>query len=544
MTAPALSRSKALPALYPLLALVVGALLLPSALRPPPEQTSDSAALNPNAPPDENQEQIVLSQRQASGGAGQAQSEQLTTTTTEPPRLPAGSLCIGNPPRQIESIYSAPCAPRFIGNNGGVTGHNVFPNEVRWGFWHTLGAPPAGPVDDEANPTQAAKRTFKHLQDYFNKHFEFYGRKVRFYGMSGNTEAAQNQAIARKADQEYRLFGANHLDKQFCVTFARNGGPVFCQPEATEVYEQNRPNFYSFMIDRTLAAGFGAEYACKKLIGLPARHSGTEQGKTRKISIVTEFGDSGGLEPHVYENALKKECGATYGGKSYQLKGGNDSGAATTAVLQMQSAGVTTVVLETNVINLLYLMTAAEASGWQPEWVIINSYGLDFNTIGTVMPANQSKHLFGLSGWEVPRRFEETECYQAYKEMDADGEADATTCQLFWHTMVLAMSGIQNAGPRLDAKSFEQGLLRLGHRFPVEPWGIGGGFGPADRSYMDNLGEIWFSLAAQNPENGAPGAYVWTYGATRWKRGEIPDDEGAQLFKHGVTTPGGPDEGV
>lgn len=542
MTAPvAIPRSRIVPALYPLLALIVGALLLPSALRPPPEQTSDSSALNPNAPPDEQQEQIVQSLKQASGGAGTA-TDEVTTTTTEPIRPPSSSQCIGNPPRQIDSVYSALCAPAFTGKNGGSTFKTVFANEVRFGFNQVFGAPPAGPVDTGGDNGNAAKRTFRVLQDYFNKRFETYGRKVRFWGVDGSTQAAQNQSLASKAVNEDKLFGAYHLDKAFCEVFARNSGPIFCNPMPTEVYERNRPNFSSFMVDRTVAAGFGAEFVCRKLLGRKAEFSGTEKDRDRKISVVTENGTGIGMSPSVYENALKKECGATYGGKSVELAGANDSTGIAAAVLQMQNAGVTTVILETAAINTLQLMFAADGIGWQPEWVLINSFGLDFNTIGTVMPANQGRHLFGLSGWETPRRFAETECYQAYKELDPDNDPDENSCRLFWHSLVLFMSALQNAGPNLNPKTFEQGLFKLGHRFPAEPWAIGGGFGPGDYSYMDNVGEIWFSLAAQNPENGAPGAFVWTYGAKRWKRGELPKDSGAQLFRHGVTTPGGPDE--
>jgi hypothetical protein len=57
---------------------------------------------------------------------------------------------------------------------------------------------------------------------------------------------------------------------------------------------------------------------------------------------------------------------------------------------------------------------------------------------------------------------------------------------------------------------------------------------------MDDLAEIWFSRLANNPETGNPGAYVFTNGAKRFKRGELPVDS-SQLFQHGVTTVGGPD---
>jgi hypothetical protein len=536
------SRSRWLPTVYPALALALAAAFLPSALRPPPEQTSDSAALNPNAPPDDQSEQVIQALRQAQGGgAGAAETEAPPTTLPQRRELASGA-CFGSPSRQTESVYSAPCAPKFSGDNGGRTAKNVFANEVRLGWWHVIGAPKEGRIEDAPAPGEsAATRTFRVLATHFNKRFQTFGRKIVFYGLAGSTDPAKDEAEAKKASDQYQLFGAYHLDLAFCEPFARDTGPVWCNPAKAEVYQRLRPGFFSFMVDRTTAAGYGAEFVCKKLIGKNAKFSGTETDKPRKISIITETTpNSGNVSPQTYNDALAHECGAKYEGKSYELPSNNAASAASAAVAQMQSSGVTTVVLETALVNTLYLMTAAEGIHWQPEWIIINAFGLDFNLIGTVLPANQARHLFGLSAWEVPRRFEETECYQAYKEVDPDNDPDASVCQLFWHPMVLMMDGIQEAGPRLTPQTFQDGLFKMGHRYPVEPWAIGGGFGPDDYSYMDNVGEVWFNLNVNNPENSNPGAYVWSYNAKRFKRGELPADDG-ELFHHGVTTPGGPE---
>ena len=108
--------------------------------------------------------------------------------------------------------------------------------------------------------------------------------------------------------------------------------------------------------------------------------------------------------------------------------------------------------------------------------------------------------------------------------------------------MVMIMNGIQQAGPRLSSKTFETGLFGMGYRYPAEPWAIGGGYGPDDYSYMDNMSEIWWSTEQKAPDNDQPGAFVWTYQAKRFKRGEIPADA-SELFHNGVTTPNGPQVG-
>src|SRR3954447_23025334 len=119
------SRSeRTLPFVYLALALGLGVAILPSVLRPPRDQPTTSSGFSPDAPPDKNQASVFSSFQQASSGTPggvtqQAQQAQVTAppppTTVPPPKVVA-SACpygFGNPPRQIESVYSPPCAPAF-----------------------------------------------------------------------------------------------------------------------------------------------------------------------------------------------------------------------------------------------------------------------------------------------------------------------------------------------------------------------------------------------------------------------------------------------
>ncbi|MDP1792663.1 MAG: hypothetical protein Q8K63_00890, partial [Acidimicrobiales bacterium] len=296
--------------------MAIAVLLLPSALRPPPEQTSDSASLNPNLPPDEQQEQVIQAIRQAQGGgAGASDDAAVTTTASVPARTElAFGRCFGTPARQTESVYSAPCAPAFKGNNGGATDHNVFPNEVRLGFWHVVGTPStAGKIAPSAEPGESAEtRTMRVLEDYFNRRYQTWGRRVEFYALAGGADPAENQALVKQADSEYKLFGAYHLNRTFCEPFVRDVGPMMCNPERHEVYTRNRPHMFSFMMDRTQASDFGAEYLCKKIVGRPAKYAGERlKGRDRKIAMLAQNAPNRGISPEVQVNALKKECGAS-----------------------------------------------------------------------------------------------------------------------------------------------------------------------------------------------------------------------------------------
>src|SRR5947207_1207570 len=162
------------------LALIV--LLLPSALRPPSPQTPPTAQLSPDAPPDNKADSLIASLNRASSGtagvgtgagigdqtnpgAGPAGPGTPPTTAPPAPPPPNTKACphgYGNPPRQTESPYSAPCALPFEGDNGGATSRNVTASQIKVGFWHVLGMPAErGPVPTECTAGMSAQlRTF------------------------------------------------------------------------------------------------------------------------------------------------------------------------------------------------------------------------------------------------------------------------------------------------------------------------------------------------------------------------------------------------
>src|SRR5205807_5171636 len=99
-----------------------------------------------------------------SGVTQQAQSATPTTQppppTTAPPKTVA-SACpfgFGNPPRQIESVYSPPCAPAFTGNNGGPTSAGVNATDINICYLGELTGtvPQGGEIDpNNASPSES-----------------------------------------------------------------------------------------------------------------------------------------------------------------------------------------------------------------------------------------------------------------------------------------------------------------------------------------------------------------------------------------------------
>src|SRR5205823_6561575 len=80
------------------------------------------------------------------------------------------------------------CVPYWSGDNGGATSKGVTRDEVR------IGAPD---YDGNIHPW---------LQAFFNKRFEFYGRKLQIVQVPNEKACPGQQADATAADEQFHVF--------------------------------------------------------------------------------------------------------------------------------------------------------------------------------------------------------------------------------------------------------------------------------------------------------------------------------------------------
>jgi hypothetical protein len=179
------------------------------------------------------------------------------------------------------------------------------------------------------------------------------------------------------------------------------------------------------------------------------------------------------------------------------------------------------------------MMSSAEASSYQPEWVFLNSYGLDFNDSARLLPPSQLPQYFGMSGWELPKPAEDGDCYRAYKSIDPTGEPDENFCRLLYVQLEHIVNGIQEAGPELTAETFRTGMYSMPLQQAREPWAIGGGYGPGDHAFVDDLAEIWWDPECVDPDGGELGCFQHTAGGRRWGPGAL--DGETRVYRDGVS---------
>ena len=531
----------AVPVAYLVLAIGLVAVLLPTALRPPTPQTPQTAQLSPDAPPDNKTEGLISSLNRASSGtagAGSAPGSSLgdtgpgsaaggpTTTSAAHPTVSCAHG-FGNPPRQTESPYSALCVPPFHGDNGGATYKNVTGSQIKVGFWHVLGMPAErGPVPTSPQSGESAQlRTFRVLQQYWNSRYELYGRVLQLDAARDDPpDGPSARNAADKQDVQEHDFAVVHLSDDFCDEFSRRA-LVCYDGTATHkpVMESHAPGWWTLQMSHEQNEAMTGEYACRKLVGRNADFAGPNiQHKPRLIGVIVQSTATTGFRTSAgIANQIKAQCGYDVAAK-IDLPDDDNGQAQTTAILKMEQANVTTIIMWSDVVPITVEMENADSNAYYPEWVMLNSNGADFNGSARLFPQGQASHMFGMSGWELPRPFSDTDCYKAYKTVDPANTPDQLACTLIYPSLEQVLNGISLAGPHLTPKTFEQGMFKYGYPKPQHVYEISGGYAPGDRSWVDTYCEMWWDTKAPDPQTGNVGAYRYTNGGQRYALGQIP----------------------
>lgn len=543
---------------YLAIALALVFALLPTALRPPPDQANAAAELSPDAPPDENQDSIIAAlNRGSTGTAGAGTGEGGLGDGvggigggpggTKPAACPRG---FGNPPRQIASVYSVPCALAFSGDNGGATYKGVTASEVRVAIVHSTptfqtsydGPVPTTPQDGETT----ADRTYRVYQEYFNRAFQLYGRRLQLYSFRPDVTEESNRAKVAEADTlgVFAVFAdqAPALDEAARRKILAWGGYQY----GAGWFKDKAPFAWSWHMDGTKQMEFMSEYICKKLVGKKAVHAGDPdfKTKTRKFGAFN-FDDSVNWGPAVgpdLKRFLKRDCDTEIVMVNYADSSSSD---LATGVAKFRQEGVTSVIMLTEYQGPLYVPASATAQGYFPEWILTGRWLQDANGIGSNADPAQWKNAFGISARQAQRPWEDMDWWHAYKSLDPNADPDAYVGEFLFYPLLQILNGVQRAGPKLDPQSFEQGLFSWGKRFGNPGSAVGGGFGPGDYTFPDDITEIWWDPTAKDPSAAAsnrnagtasPGAYVYVRNAQRYKLGEIPRED-SLVFREGTSEP-------
>jgi len=445
--------------------------------------------------------------------------------------IAAGSACADRPDQVTGDPYSPPCIA-FSGDNGGATYHGVNASEIHVairmlnekGFQQTLAALAGATLTDTPDDI---RRTIDALGEYFNSHYQFYGRKIVFDyydGVGSNTDEllgkgrdkAEADATTVKSMGSFADMTAN--SEPYANALASNDIVGFGDPYlSVQWHDEHAPYIWSIASAGTDVANFAAEYATKKLCGKNADYAGGDlKGKPRKFATFAP-------ENSWYQESVQVSrdtftaAGCDPGvNVQYQLDLGTMSNQAANLIAQMQSQGVTTIVCGCDPIIPVFLSSRANSQGYFPEFIIVGTALTDTDIVGQLWDQNFAKHAFGVSSLTEPAPVQQSIGYAAYKTVRQD--EPAFSVDLIYYQMAQMAAGLQMAGPNLTPETFRDGMFAYPRKLgPAGSWG----YGEHDYTAADDVREICWDPNATSNYNQKQGAFVET-DHQRYAKGQIP----------------------
>lgn len=473
-----------------------------------------------------------------SGGSGGSAGTAGQTVST-PGKVEA---CDGQSLQVPGDPYSPPCMT-FSGSNGGSTAKGVSAGSITvtarltsdQSFQQTL-AQLAGASLQDTNADN--ERTLEVLANYFNTHFQFYGRKIaiKFFNGQGSLSnelqgygQAQAEADAATAESLGAFADITAESEPYAEALYQDGIMGFGDPYLpASWHEQNAPYDWSVATDDTDLATDAAMYAVQKLCppGTPAAYAGGNlKNAPRKFAGIAPENELYQVAAQQFKQIMDAH-GCPVTNFEYTLDLGTESQQAANLVAQLKAGGYTTVICGCDPIFPVYLSGEAAQQNYFPEFVEIGAALVDQDYVGQLYNQQFYAHAFGISPNEATVPYTQTLGYAAYEagcqtdQSVCDGQGPAFFVNLIYEQLDMLAIGIQMAGPDLTPATFEQGMdnypARLG---PAGLWG----FSKTQFTTPDDFREVCWDPNAISPYNGKQGAYIQgSYNGARWTASDIP----------------------
>jgi hypothetical protein len=458
-------------------------------------------------------------------------------------------------------------------NNGGATYQGVtkdtitvvavLPNAQQM----ARGSVPQGTVPAlRSDPTQQAGTYEDAVHDYLlplMRYYETWGRdiEVKFHTSTGDDEQAQRaDAVAVKALKPFAVMDmvTTGLDV-FDAEMAKAKILVYGDATTTAKATAQAPYRWG-LSDAQSAAINAAELIGKQLVGKKAEFADSDdlKAQTRKFGVV--YIDTQ-IDIDQFQRFFEKFGGKITSVNKYPSSGtsfGDDTLAQENApiiVTRMKNAGVTTVIMLSDIAMNRAMMKQATDQEWFPEWYSTGAVFQDLAIFARTYPPDQAAQMFGVSGLspyvlpdptpEPPAKALSVQILPLEWYWGAGVGTQVTSVvprDLSW-----LVRGIHTAGPKLTPQTFQQGLFSIpaaGGAASGYPTGGLVGFGrtpglPYDE-YMDlglDFAPIWWDAETTGRSNavGTEGKGVVRYvdGAKRYRAGTWPKKQFAWFEEPG-----------
>jgi len=463
------------------------------------------------------------------------------------------------------SRYMPPCVDVFTGDNGGETATGVNADEIRvvryvnYGDAATRAA--ASALSTQVIPSQKDwEQEAAALIRYFNLHYETYGREVVTVTVEATgTDDQSARSDAVRIDEEIGAFavfpGTGGADTPAFVEelAARHIPCIGCTLGlARSFYERTKGYVFAYAPPLEEIYTQMAEYMAKRLAGKPAKWAGDPALAVRErqfgfLWIANAFPGGGPPQPGEREarDFFVDELGR-YGlgfarDVGYVFDIARTQEQATNMIVQMKTAGVTTVVWHGDPLTLTIFTREATKQTYFPEWLLAPGYASDTTVFGRVYDQAQWRHAFGLSTfWVSPSDASGQPGYREYHHArpDSPPEEGKKATVVLHPTLELLFTGIQMAGPNLTPETFRDGM----YRYP-ETGGLNVAplryFRPDSPMAIKDLVEIFYDPGRIGPDeagNQGLGMQVYAENGARHTPGSWPTGDPRVFTDDGAIT--------
>jgi hypothetical protein len=462
----------------------------------------------------------------------------------------------------VTQFQAPPCVPRFTGDNGGATWDGVTGDEIvvvrylpRYSDLERVVLESQGLYDT----VEAEQRSQDAFTEFFDRHYDLYGRKVRWVLVQSSCVAAdpvcyRNDAKAIVEQHSPFIVQAEAVVigsvPAFFDELSRRGViNIGGWHLAADFNAQRRPYRWDSHASGDDVARLLAEYWCAKLVDRPAIHAGDPalRERTRRLGITVEDAPGSVESGQLLARLVSGELCASPQPPILVSHSGDSARAAQQAsaiAVQLKDAGATTVVALDSGFTIL-MGPAMDQQRYFPEHLMAGTKGQDYDLVGRFNSPTQWRNAFGLSHrpMELPRR--DADDWRVWRAVRGDaGPGPCAACPGTLEYEMQVMSQLLWAGPNLNPLTFERGSMEapeLNGYQSDRPWPGWQCCNPA--TVMWRLGngsytahadvkEVWWDPDAVSPIDGSRGTYVCSHDCQRFSIGSVPPGDAVPNRPH------------
>lgn len=491
--------------------------------------------------------------------------------------------CVGKPPRQTEDPLSPPCVATFEGDNGGKTYQGVSADEIRVVMYWDGGAthfPTARGADNHPSSTlidlddppkddeSGIETVTREWAKYFADRFQTYGRRPHFYIYWSSPFPQTPESRQADAAQVYgkvkpfatiAYTGLGGSADEYLKFMASKGVLNFGSAvgRSNQFFQQFPKLIWGYPPTVEIMARHYIEFVCKKVVNKPVSFAGAGvAGGTRRLGLIhTE--DPGYPNLKLLADRVKEgveACGgtivdtATYPINGYTVDSSTVPAYATNNMASFQGQGISTILWPGGVETKQ--SAAAGQIGYFPEWVTLGDGLMEATAYGQ----RQDPSVWDDKVWTVTPTtkvipMQQEYCYQAYREVDQQapdsdviggaGGADAFACMQY-NDLRQLFTGIQVAGPKLGPFSVDKGFHAIPAVDSPDPRVPACYYEPSDYTCAKDATAFWWDTQGNPPNNPASGNGCWRL-ATGGKRYRFGNWTGGDVLS--LKTPSDPCNG-